>query len=93
MGPSPKLRQVHRGEQVVARLVVGFRIWRASVTLWTSVAPSARPMWNDSRTIAPNGISSETPSEPWTCSARDATSWSTWGIAAFTAEMSARTRW
>ena len=28
-------------------------------------------MWNDSSTIEANGISSETPSEPWICSARD----------------------
>ena len=43
-------------------------------------------------TIAENGISSETPSEPWSCSARAATSWNTLGIAALTAEMSLRTR-
>ena len=65
---------------------------RASVALCTSVGPSARPMWNDSMTMAENGISFDTPSEPWICSARAATSWNTLGMAAFTAEMSVRTR-
>ena len=43
-------------------------------------------------TMAAKGISSDTPSEPWICNARDATSWNTLGMVAFTAEMSLRTR-
>src|SRR5262249_39403714 len=65
--------------------------FRATVTLCTSVGPSARP-----RTLAPsiiwwNGISLLTPSAPCTCSARCAMSCSTPGISTLMAAMSLRT--
>jgi hypothetical protein len=66
------LGQVVRRKQVFAR----------TVTLCTSTGPSARPMWYDCITRRANGISVEMPSEPCRCSARDAMSCSTLGIAA-----------
>src|SRR5262249_32488507 len=59
----------------------------ATVTLCTSVGPSAMPITGATSHIAERGISFEQPSAPWTCSARRTTSCRTSAIETLTAAM------
>ena len=68
------------------------RTWRATVTLWTSVGPSARPMTPAPWIIPKNGISLVVPRAPCTCIARQAMSCSTVGMTTLAVAMSFRTR-
>ena len=67
-------REMGGGPQPVGRLVLR-STWRATVTLCTSVGPSASPMTSAPIIMRPNGISFDTPSAPWSCIARCTTSW------------------